>query len=269
MRLLRSPNFWTGLGVVIAVVAMALSQLPPISQMMKGTDIRISTPEEISLGHNLGNISVGVFLDIYNAGGYGVNISKIECSILEKDTGKTITFPARTYDNENARSLSLGTITLSPDQHWTNTVYCYSYLPRAEQEQVNDLRSRIYDDVMGKREKLPTNVQMQTWIQLDEKLYQEVTAVFDKKFPLTNEGNYQFFIKAISDSGEILRISGFDFTLFKSNINELRKIKEKDYRYGSGIIARTRYAPEYIYLPITPLSENEAKSIYQQKVENR
>jgi hypothetical protein len=263
----KNPNLWSALSVIVAIIALILTQMPPIIQITKGTDIKISMQEQIDLSHDLGNIEVGVFLDIYNAGGYSVNISKIECAILENDTGKVYTFPVRVYrvgDND----FSLGTITLYPDQHWTHYVNCYDFFTRSELEEVNDLKTRIKTDVVEKHDLLPYDERINTWVKIDDKLYQEAVDFFNKKYELTNEGNYQFFIKAVSDSGERLRILGFDFTLFKSNIQALQKVTEKDYHYGAGIIYQHRFTLPVVSIPVTPMDEMEAERTYQQKIEN-
>jgi archaellin len=267
-RILRNPILWSALSVIVSITALVLTQFPPIRQMAKGTDVRISTPQEIYIWHDLGNLGVTFFLDIYNAGGYTINMSKVECAILEKDTGKIFTLPVRTYSTENTDNLSLGTITLNPDQHWTNEVSGFNYFTRSELEQVNDLKTRIRTDVIEKQDKLPGAERSYTWITIDNKLYQEAVDFFNKKFELVNEGNYQFFIKVVSDSGEMLKVQGYDFTLFKGNIQELRRMAERDYKFGAGIIARPRFTREVVTIPITPMNENESKITYQQKIAN-
>lgn len=264
----NNPNLWSALSVSVAIVALILTQLPTIRQMTRGTDIRINTPQEISIWHDMGNINVGVFLDIHNVGGYTVNISSVECAILEKDTGKVFRIPVRTYSSERASNLSLGTITLSADQHWTNYVQCSDFFPRAELEQVTDLKAKINTDLIDKRDKLSNQDKASVWIPIDDALYQKVVRFFDKKFGLTNEGNYQFFIKAVSDSGELLRVQGFDFTLFKSNIEALKEVVERDYKYGSGIVAAYRYTWAVV-VPIAPMNENESRLVFQQRIASR
>ena len=265
----KNPNLWIAVSGIVATIALVLSQFPPIRQMIRGTDVRVSTPEEIYLWHDLGKIGVSVSLDIYNAGGYSVNISKVECAILENDTGKVFNLPARTYRTENGYSLSLGTITLSPDQHWTHDVACFNSFTRAELEQVNDLKSRIRADIVDKQDKLPAQDRDYTWIVLDNKLYQEAVNFFKQKFELTHEGSYRFFIKVTSDSGETLKVQGFDFTLYKSNIQGLKGIAERDYKFGAGIDSANRYTRGGVTIPITTISESDSRIVYQQKVANR
>src|SRR5688572_8765093 len=115
---LKNPSFWNVLSVIVALLALVLTQFPPIGQMTKGTDVRIATPESIRIWHELGNVGFTIPIDVYNAGGYTVNISRIECAILERDSGKVTQFLGRSYYNTQADlDLSMGTITLSPDQH--------------------------------------------------------------------------------------------------------------------------------------------------------
>ena len=274
----KNPNFWSALSVLVATIALILTQFPPIPQVIRGTSVKITVSETIDLWHDLGNIGLSAFLDIQNDGGKTVNIDRIECVILEKDTGNIFTFPVRTYQGGQLDSslgaislrsvnFSLGTITLEPDQHWSAYVNCYDFFTRSELEQVNNIKIQIQSDVAEKLDQLPADERETAWVEIDDQLYQEAVDFFNKKFELTNEGNYQLFIRAVSDSGYTLRLLGFDFTLFKSNIQTLQSLTEKDYKFGSGIIYRTRYAPSEVTIPVEQMDEMEARATYQQKIE--
>jgi hypothetical protein len=262
---LPRPDPWNAITSIVAVVAFCFSVFPYIGQWWRGTDIRITRPQSITLWHDLGNINVGFFLDIYNAGGFQTQIGKVDLTILETGSGKIRTLPVRSYLTENASNVFLGTISLNPDQQWKSYVTCYEFFPRSELEQVNDLKQRIGADLLDRRSTLTSQEAASTWIKIDPELHRQAVEFFNKTFSFTNEGKYQLFLTAASDSGEELTFQGFEFTVLKSNIEALRSITLKDYQFGSGIIAPSRYA-RVVEIPLTSIREDEARRVYQQKI---
>jgi hypothetical protein len=91
--MLKSPEFWS---TVIAVVALVLSQLPPIRDLLKPRELRIFVPEMLALSHYMGNLQIWAFLALYNTGGSSMTVQRIECVIVGED-GSPWRLPAQTY----------------------------------------------------------------------------------------------------------------------------------------------------------------------------
>jgi len=196
---LRRHIGWNGLTAIAAVAALILSQFPPVAQMIKGTDIRITAPDSIQVWHYLGNVTVTLFLDVHNVRGDSVNIAKIDSVILERDSGQITELPIRTYLNQNGATLHIGTISLNPDQRWTNYVYCNRPFPRAELERANELNQNILVNVIEnqeKQEKLPPEKRV-SWVPIEESLYQQSLKFFNDKITFKNEGNYRLFLRLV------------------------------------------------------------------------
>src|SRR5262245_10091606 len=90
---LRNPAVWSA---IIAAIAVVLSQLPPVREMVKRRRIRIIMPEQFMLYHFLGNIQMNLFLVIQNTGGKAVSIAKIDCIITDGSSSRW-DLPAHSY----------------------------------------------------------------------------------------------------------------------------------------------------------------------------
>jgi len=135
LSVFESPQLW------IAVLALILSQLPPLRDLLRGTKIRLNTKEQFTLDTFLGRLEVIIFLDIHNTGGKAVSISKIYC-VIQRDKEHVWNLPARTYLT-NEGEILIGGIPLKPGEHWSQSVRCYDLWEEEEEEEVTNIISRF------------------------------------------------------------------------------------------------------------------------------
>jgi len=241
-----------------ALVALVLSQLPPLKYLLRKRQIRITVPEVFTLSHYLGNLNIYMFLDIYNEGGRDVTIAKIHCVMANSD-GFCLDLPARTYQSRQSAQagaampeLMLGWVFLKPEDHWAETVRFFKLWSEEEEERANDIVSRIRTNIFSKP---PSPM-----VQADDPLVVEARSFFEKKFPLV-KGNYQLFIAVLSESEEVITVRGFDFTLFESSIRNLRALAD-DYKTGAGLY----YLPDASKIPyprLRPMADGPALEAYK------
>lgn len=233
--MLKSPEFWS---TVIAVFALILSQLPPVRELIKPRELRIFVPELLGLSHYLGNIQIYAFLAMYNTGGRSLTIQKIECVIICED-GVPLRLPAQTYipslsqssSGQQPPELQMGWISLKPEENWAQTVRFYKVWSVKEEEDVADIGAHIRSDINAKLKQRTTFDNSP--VLADPALVKQAQDFFDKKFFLT-KGSYKLLITALSEKNEVLRVRGFDFTLFDNQIRSLRAPAD-DYKFGWGI----------------------------------
>lgn len=239
--MLRSPEFWS---TVIAVFALILSQLPPLRDLFKPRELRIFVPETLALAHYMGNLQLWAFLALYNTGGSSITVQKIECVIIGED-GLPWRLPAQTYTptlaqtapGQPAPELLMGWISLKPDENWAQTLRFYKVWSIKEEEDVTEISANIRTDVNAKLKlKAPFD---NNPVQAEPELVKKAKDFFEKKFTLT-KGSYTLLIAARSEKNEVLRVRGFEFTLFDNQIRSLRAPAD-DYKLGWGI-----------YLPVDP-----------------
>lgn len=261
----KSPEFWS---TVIAVFALILSQLPPVRELIKPRELRIFVPENLGLSHYMGNLQMWIFLALYNTGGRNLTAQKIECVIIGED-GPPWRLPAQTYTPTLSQSapgqpppeLLMGWISLKPDESWAQTIRFYKVWSIKEEEDVTEISANIRNDINAKiKLKPPFDTKL---VEAEAELVKRARDFFEKKFTLT-KGSYRLLIAALSEKNEVLRIRGFDFTLFDHQIRSLRAPAD-DYKLGWGIyspVDPSDPSKGTTFIRLRPMAELDAKKEY-------
>ena len=136
-------------GTVVAVIALILSQLPPIRDLLKGTKLRLAVPERFTLWHFLGNINITIPLLIQNIGGGSVNIARIDCVIRDADGTHVWDLPAQNfyYPIRPDQGFLAGPILLKPNEQWSGNVHCFRTWSEADEESANEVIVRDHNIV--------------------------------------------------------------------------------------------------------------------------
>ena len=264
MDVIQEPAFWS---VLVAVVAIALSQIPPIRELVRGADLSIVVPDQFMLWHFLGNVQANIFVDIRNKGGRIAYVHRIDCRIKDEGGATVCEIPAVTYYPRQPSSQAdrqtleypVGVIIIKPGEHWSETIHCYKPWNDAEEERISEIILDIRNDI-GTKIKPAENVAL---VEADEKLVQKAMDFFRDKFPL-RRGNYHFLIAAVSESGRLMCVRGFRFTLFEAHIRALRSYTE-GYKYGAGIYFPIQDASKVVWVRIRPIPDQQAKRLYERQ----
>lgn len=232
-------------------------------QLIRGVKIKIATPEFFTLYHFLGNPQMIFFLKIYNIGGRSIYF-KINCVIKDSNENKW-ELPAHTYISQQSsqpgsppQEILIGVISLKSGEYWGETLHCFKLWTETEEEQTNEIITKIRKDIF---DKYPFKPPSQPKVEADEIIVKEAKDFFDRKFNL-HKGNYQLFITLLSESDKVLHVHGFDFTLYESNIRALREHTEQ-YKYGEGIYYPIADSTKYVSVRVRPMTEEQAKGLYK------
>lgn len=237
-----NSQFWSTL---VAVIALFLSQLPPLKEYIKGVKIRINAADTVIISHYLGSVALTFFLNIVNIGGRSVSLSRINC-IIKDNSGFNLSLPVKRYYSRQPSSHPnfhypkhyLGNISLKPEEHWSEIVHCFKTLSEDEEIVVNKIM-----EMKGKEFEI------------------HVTKFFDDKFKL-KEGDYQLLIAAVSESEKILAVCGYNFTLYSHHINKLRLIKSL-YKNGNDFYYDSFDYSKVISPRLIPMTDEEAMEKYK------
>lgn len=260
MASLKDPGLWSAL---IALLALVLSQLPPVKQMLKRRALQIVVPEYIALYHFLGNLNLMGFISLFNTGGKGLTVAKIDAVVSTDDTRWHV--PGATYvsrepsasGGQSRLEFFVGWNALKPGEHWSQTVHFFRAWTVQEEEDAAEIVGKIRTDINAKlAQRAPA---AQGLVEADESLVKEAKALVDQRFKLV-KGNYRLVIAALSEKDELLSLQGFEFTLFDNHIKTLRSIVD-DYKFGAGI-----YFPspdwKQVFVRLRPLAQVEARREY-------
>ena len=258
----------------IALLALVLSQLPPVRQMIKGKKLRLAIADIAQFTHVFGNTNMSLWIDFDNVGGQTLTVRRIEAILVRRD-GPAQRLTARTYwvtesfSRDKAIELPVAEICLKPGDKWSGYLHFWdtALWSRAIQESVKSLTSKFRDDItakLSKRDKELAHLSAteRPLVEADRGLVEELTDIV-KKVKRLEQAEYELFVAAYEHpSDPPLRISGFDLTLFQSDVHDIFE-DTADYKYGFGVhwsSTKTKYVTVYL----RSKSEEESKRRFNQ-----
>lgn len=223
---------WSFWAVVVAVIAVALSQLPPVHRWFKRASLEIELYSKIFITHKVGNPNLQLHLIISNVGGRKVRIKDISTSI-ERDGNLIATLPAQNYlQNQNDQStLLFTTFSLKPTEEWAHIINLLKFFNRDDENVYRNLEARMLSDLREKRAALTE--EPKTPIEIDDVLVQPFHTFFNRHF-IWNAGEYQLTVNISTDQEKANISKKYRFTVFESHTDQLKAITEH-YKFGGGI----------------------------------
>lgn len=261
MPSIKSPEAWSA---IIALLALILSQLPPVHQLLRRRALHIVVPEYLTLYHFLGNLNLLGLVALHNTGGKALTVAKIDC-IMTCDNS-VWHLPGLMYVSHRSQGASgqqnmeffVEWSVLKPDEHWSETVHFFKPWKVQEEEDATEIIGKIRNNINAKLAQRPPEAP-KILVEADDDLVREAKEFFQKRFQLA-KGNYRLVIAALSEKDEVLALRGFDFTLFDNHIRTLRSVTD-DYKVGAGI-----YYPadqwKQVAIRLRQISETDARQEY-------
>ena len=191
MASLKSPEVWSA---IIALLALILSQLPPVHQLLRRRALHIVIPEYLSLYHFLGNLNLLGFVALHNTGGKTLTVAKIDC-IMTSDNS-VWHLPGLMYQSHQSQGGGQQNMeffvewsVLKPDEHWSETVHFFKPWTVQEEEDATEIIGRIRNNIYAKLAQQPSEAP-KILVEADEDLVREAKEFFQKRFQLA-KGNYR------------------------------------------------------------------------------
>ena len=221
-------SFWT---VVIAAIAILLSQLPPVHILLQRAKLDIELYSRIYLTHKVGNPNLQLFLILNNTGGRVVKIIG-STTTIKRDGIQIAKLPAQTYlQNPNDITALLFTrFLLKPKEEWAHSVNFLNYFSRSDEKKYRDAESKLKTDIFKKREEQQNK---EKFVDAENELVTVFLEMFNEKF-LWIPGEYEISVSIDAKPTKASIEKNYRFTLFESDSKELSKSRE-DYKLGDGI----------------------------------
>jgi len=222
---------WTFWAVAVALLALILSQIPPILLLIKRAKLELELFSRIHLTHKIGNPNLESHLVLINSGGRSLRINSIEIKIT-RDKKDSFVLPGQTYLDQltDKQDLLLTKFTLKPNQEWIHSIKFLNYFDRETEKAYKAAELTLKDDIDkklklnpdAKEPKIADDKNVRPFLDLHEKLFKWKPGDYELEITVsTNRKNYSASKK-------------YRFTLFESESEELYKYNEK-YKMGEGV----------------------------------
>ena len=227
----QPPAVWA---VVISIVAIVLSQLPPLSTWLPQAELTAEIGDKIALPTNIGIPGYEFLVDLDNTGNRSLTLSNFRVELLWPN-GTVKQAPAVSYfsPSDNGQIFSLTTVRLKPADHWSKFLVFYPSATPTEEEQISRLTLQINGSIFSKRSTLPASKYTpEVIVPADPNFAAEAVDFFNHRFDL-EKGAYKASLLC-DENGGTVTIKKFGFSLYDYHIQTLRS-QADDYKYGWGI----------------------------------
>lgn len=238
-------KFWlAAFSLTASVVAIVLSQLPPLRILLRRTKLDLEVYSRMALAHTLGNPTSQMHLIIRNAGGRDVRVKSIELSFL-RDSKDRFTLPAQNYfqSPNDSNGLLLTSFALKPNEEWGHIVNFFMLFSRTEEKERRQLEANLRNDIIQKRNALADqNVN----VPADEVSVHPLVRFFKEHFRW-EPGEYELTVEVQAEPASASVSKKYHITVFESDSKELEDFCD-DYKYGFGVFLISQRQPVFVGL---------------------
>ena len=237
---------WTFWAFVVAALALLLSQLPPLSDLLRRAKLDLEVYSRILVTHKVGNPNIGLQLIISNIGGKTIRIRG--ATVTLKCDGKHIaSLPAQNYlssPTDPKLTVLFTAFSLRPREDWNHMVNFLNFFSREDEKIYRRAESAIKNDIFKKLAESEGKAKI---VEADE---EDVKPFIDmhKAFFIWHPGEYEMYISIDVIPRRAAIEKKFRFTIFESDSDDLAKSLD-EYKFGDGIYWSSD-RPKGIIVPI-------------------
>ncbi len=224
-------TFWTAFAAVLALI---LSQLPPLRELLKGARLDMDVYSRIPITHRDGNPNIQVHLVLKNIGGKSIKIKSAIITLVRE--GKEVaSLPAQNFlknPNNPDSMIPFVSFNLRPKDDWAYLINFLNYFSRENEKKYRAAESAIKERIYQIKN-LPENKEKDEVLEAEDTYIKPFIELFNELF-IWQAGEYEMRIRVDTDPGKAAIHKTYRFTLFESDSNSLRKHKDY-YKTGEGI----------------------------------
>lgn len=218
---------WSFWAVVVAALAVALSQLPPIHLWFRRAKLDIEVYSRIAIFHKVGNPNVTVYVILNNVGGRKLRVKKMLLN-FKRNGSDLNSLPIQNYFEkpDSSGSIIFTPFSLKPGEEWAHSCNFLNFFNRDDEKRFKIMESALRTDIQEKRVLEPDNL-----VEADPANVKPLLAFFQEKFGW-NEGEYEMLLSVKTD--RTTSSKNYRFVIFESETAELVALSG-DYKYGAGV----------------------------------
>jgi hypothetical protein len=234
MKWYKQTSVWA---VIISVIALILTQLPPIVTWIPSNDVTTEVGARIGLPTQIGIPEYQILLDLKNTGNRSMTISNLELEVIyPNNTVKQVrseSYLKILAGQPSPLAFPITSIQLNIGERWSEMVVFTQPFSPNEEEEVNRFRLQISQSIYSKIRALPPGQFNPDFPAIaDERVVAEAINFFNRRFEV-EKGTYKVSLSCAINGRRVV-LKKFEYTLYDYQINALRSQTE-DYKYGAGI----------------------------------
>jgi len=223
---------WTFWAVVVSLLAIVLSQLPPVHLLLRPRRLDVEVNSRIQVTHHVGNPNFSLFVSIGNTGGCELRVRRLRIEVW-RDGMSLGMFPAQNYFEtpSSQSSVLFVPFSLKPGEHWSHAVSFLNFFDRQTEKSYRENQFALNADISRKIEARPKSDEKA--VIAEQSLVAPFLQLFNKLFNL-EPGEYVFSLSVDADPGSASYTKKYRFTMYESDTAELKRHTD-DYKFGGGI----------------------------------
>jgi hypothetical protein len=223
---------WTFWAAVWALIAILLSQLPPVHLLLRPKRLEVEVHSRIGVTHKVGNPNASVVVSVRNTGGRELRIRGLRLDVT-RDGKPLLTLPAQNYFElpSSQSSVLFVPFSLKPGETWAHSVAFLNFFDRQTEKQFRECISALDSDI--RRKIRARSEDDKNPVMADLALVQPFNALFERLF-VWLPGEYVANLQVDAQPGSASYSKKYRFTLYESDTAELREHVE-DYPFGGDL----------------------------------
>lgn len=222
-------QFWAA---VVAVLALVLSQLPPVRLWFRPKRLEVEVHSRIQVTHKVGNPNVGMYVSVRNTGGRELRIRSLQISLTRDNAPLAVLSAQNYFESPSSQSSVLFVpFSLKPGEAWAHGTNFLNLFDRATEKLYREGESALGADIRAKLKARPAGDERP--VVAEPALVAPFLALFERLF-VWQPGEYVAELRVLAEPGSASFSRSYRFTLYESDSTELRSHTE-DYKFGGGL----------------------------------
>lgn len=271
MAFFEHERFWAALSGIVALLALVLSQLPPVSKLLIGRRVELRLAQNVDINHYLGLVQLRASVGIYNSGAHVAHIARVECLLrLRGDDGQvtvrrlrglSYVLPDAQAQNAASPEVPFVLTTVLPEQSWTVGMAFFPPMTEDDDRIVQALQSDFSWSIWRERQRGGVN-DPSVLVEVEREIVERAEALLERRFFLA-PGDLEIVISLHDVDDRLLDVAGIKTQLSAPDLGNLRDVRQ-GYRYGFGVTSWSMDPKHRLRKWTQAIDDDTARRLYRE-----
>ncbi|GAA5218329.1 hypothetical protein ACFSJ3_15740 [Corallincola platygyrae] len=231
-------NIHNRISLGVAVMAVVLSQFPPIHKLFDDAELKIEVAQNLYATEQLGHVVLQPTVTIHNQGEVSGIIDRITLDLTRHSDEESMNFTVHSFYPPEAPldplappvALPFHSIHVKPNDSWTAMTIASKRLPNQEDMNlISELANKMKLEIGA------FNPDQPDFHEVSQELFEEVSEISWKNLEFFTPGEYSVTLTARDSDGNSVHKSNYTFLIDDWHMDQFGRSIEK-YRYGESIV---------------------------------